>query len=1500
MYLTARKIFLCIAFVLAISSGLFAQIKINEFLASNASINTDPDYNQNADWIELYNAGNAPVNLNGYYITDNYNTPDKWQITQNVSIPAKGFILIWTDGNAAGLHTNFKISALGEEIALYTPNFVLVDSLSFGAQNVNISFGRSPDGSKTWRYFQEPTPGAANITAAYMGLVDNVPEFLQRGGLYNSAVSVEMFTDLGGTIRYTLDGSEPTNSSTIYSAAIPVSATTIIRARIFKPNQIPGRIVTQSYFINEGFESRKLPVVSIATNPENFWDPVKGIYVQDFKPDWEIPVNIELFENNGNDRASFNEQAGIKVNGLYSWQLPQKMLGVYFKKQYGAGSLSYHMFFDRDRTNFKDFALRASGSDWSYTMFRDGLIQQACHNYNMHLDNMGFRPSVVYVNGQYMGIHNMREKVDEDYIASNYNLENGTFDIIENGDFAESGNLDAYNAFWALVNKDLSVQKNYDTVAALMDIENFTDLIVTELYDGNTSIDHNVMAWKPKEDGKWKWILMDLDRGFFDYGSNLISFYSGQTAWPLRQLLANTAYKQYFGKRLANHLYTTYNPIRINKRIDYHQKLIEAEIPNHVDRWLGTTSPYGDAMPSVQYWYDEVAKLKTYADGRPLAVINDLENYGFSAPAQLSLSVSPSGSGEFLFNEMKVPEPDWNGYYPKNLDISLTAVDKPGYNFVGWKQTISTTLIPKGSTWKYLDNGSNQNTAWYASAFNDASWNSGAAELGYGDGDEQTTVSYGSNSNNKYITTYFRKLFTLSAGTKSNGSFILNLLRDDGAVVYLNGQEIIRSNMPTGNVAYNTLASSSISGTAESTFISYTLDASYFLTGTNVIAVEIHQNATNSTDISFDLELLADVPDASGYVSTSSNYHLSLTGNKKLIAVFQANGQCIIPDTIAENTTLHKDCSPYVVQGDVSIPENITLTIEPGVEIYMAPGSNFTINGNILANGTADENILFRLNPDYSNESWGALCFISTSDTTKMNYVTIEDASDGPIPVWEVAAISAFKSDLVLDHLNIVKTNSNPITARYSSVVLTNSNLHSEVTGDLINVKYGKARIENSTFVGNNSIDADGIDYDGITDGIIANCSISNCNASNSDAVDIGEEAKNIRISNIFVNVANDKGISVGQRSSVIAENCTFVNTTLGAGVKDSSWIQMNHCTFYNVGTPVACYEKIVGRAGGNAIIKNSILSNSGNATYLCDSRSTIVFSNCLSDNDTLPANSNNIFGNPLFEGPNSFDFSLESSSPALNTGYDNGNISDLGPIMRNFIGEPLIEISDIFYNLNNNPDRSEFIALHNPGSSPVDISGYTLSDAIEFTFPEGSNIAANGRVFVAKSFDSPPKWYYWPIAWQWTTGSLSNQGETIRLTNNYGVIIDRVYYKPDAPWPDVTGNDEKVISIISSEYDNHFGENWKTTNYSDLVNSMKETINEGFTVYPNPVHSSITVQLTGATSQNIEIYTVTGVLVYSNLINDQLIIDLSQFSNQLLFFRIGEHVEKVIVLGGR
>ncbi len=390
-------------FIVLTFSGLAAsgQVWINEFSAANATTILDPDFNESSDWIELYNAGSLALNLNNFYLSDNFDIPNKWRIPSSLIIEPGATLVFWADGRDTGIHASFKLSADGEEIGLYTPGLVLLDSISFGEQKTDISYGRTTDGYPEWSYFQEPTPGATNATDPFHDFVSAVPEFSIKGGFYSAPLSVDLATDFGGEIRFTTDGSQPDEGSDLYTASIPVGSTTIVRARIFEPGKIPGPVVTHSYFINENSAGALLPVVSLATAPENFWDPVLGIYVQDFKPLWEIPLNIEFFGNNGSDRAEFNERAGAKINGLYSWKLPQKMLGIYFKKQYGSGNLAYPVTHQRKRGSYKSFALRASGSDWSYTLFRDILGQHATL-LNMDLDVMGFRPAVVYVNGEYL------------------------------------------------------------------------------------------------------------------------------------------------------------------------------------------------------------------------------------------------------------------------------------------------------------------------------------------------------------------------------------------------------------------------------------------------------------------------------------------------------------------------------------------------------------------------------------------------------------------------------------------------------------------------------------------------------------------------------------------------------------------------------------------------------------------------------------------------------------------------------------------------------------------------------------------------------------------------------------------------------------------------------------------------------------------------------------------------------------------------------------------
>ncbi len=1382
--------------VLAAIPRVRAQVVINEVMAQNSNTITDPDYGESADWVELYNSGANDVDLGGFYITDKLTSPDKYSLPQGTVIAAGGYLLIWCDDQDSGLHTNFKLSADGENVALFTPQQELVDSLTFDVQLTDVSYGRRQGSMAEWVFFIEATPGKANGDDGYTGKA-NQPMILTPGGHFHGSATVSITNDLGGTVHYTTDGSQPTPSSPVYECPLTFTSTTVLRARIIEEGKIPGNVVTESYFIDEAFAGHQLPVVSIATENENFWSKDRGIYVQDFKPDWEVPVNIEMFLNNGSDRSAFNERAGIKVNGLYSWQLPQKMLGVYFKKKYGESNLEYQLFTDDKRSSFDNFALRASGSDWSYTLMRDGLVQQAARQGAMNLDLMAFRPCVVYVNGQFLGIHNIREKVDEDYVVRHHDLGGAAFDMVEGGDTPEVGTTAAWEQFLSNAKKtDLSNDANFSALKEEMDLENFTDYIITQSYSANTSLSHNTMTWKTLEGGKWRWILMDCDRGFFKFDDSNINYVVKQSFWPLRQMLKNDGYKAYFRQRLADQLFTTFNSDEVCRQIDAHQADIAPLMDQHVERWLGTTSDYGDALPSVEYWRNEVEELRDFARGRVTILLDDLSNYGAQKPASLTLSSLPAEACTFTFNGHKLPRSQWHGLYPKQMDITLTAEKHAGYTFKGWRQASLTDIIPRGSVWKYLDDGSDQGDAWRTSEFDDSAWGSGAAPLGYKFGDIKTTLPSGSGSRKPY-TTYFRRHFTIDDLSDIRG-LIIQLRREDGAAVYINGKRVVNSNLPVEGVTYKTKALIAMSSASGVNYLVYHIGADCLNVGDNIIAVEVHQISSTSSDLSFDLQLQTETlePDAP-LLGTSDTLNLQLTGDTGIMAVYENDGQNVLPDTIKSDMTLWKSHSPYLVAHDVVVGPAARLTIEPGVTLLFSPKTNMIVHGALSANGTASDSILFKLNPAYDDsESWGALCFINTADNVSdISYAELRDGSRGPAEYNCVGVVSGFNTTLRLDHLRITDTDHNPIACRYSDLRLTHSLLHSKVTGDLVNVKYGKGYIADCEMTGNDQVDTDAIDYDGVDGGVIKRVVIHGFLGDNSDAIDIGEQAKDVSIDSVLIYDITDKGISVGQRSTTKVTNSTFIQTALGVGVKDSCRAEVDRCTFYAVRTPVSCYEKVQGRAGGNAIVTSCVFANSFEDDVSCDKKSTAVVNNSLSDSSDLPYGNGNTMADPEFVAPARYDLASESPLMAGRGAQYIPQTPGIQPV-----------ISEICYAPDESKGEVEYVVISNVGYTDIDLSGYSFTQGFSLTFPEGMVLPAGESLYVVKEaggIDTDCEQI------RWDSGKLANEGEAIELTTPSGIIVDQVRYLPTVPWPVLEADNPNAIILKNVLKANNIASNW-------------------------------------------------------------------------------------------
>ncbi len=1515
--------------LLFISTAGYSQLYINEFMASNTNTILDPDYKQSADWIELYNNGTSPVILDGYFLTDNLKKPQKWKINQ-MTIAAKGFALFWADNKDSANHTSFALSASGEQIGLSDRSGALIDSVVYGVQNSdlynygagsitvldstllgvpdpNVSMGRKPDGSSDWVLFTSPTPGKSNTTTGYSDIVKSDPDFSPSGGVYHNSISLEINTIFGGDVRYTLDGTEPNELSPIALDPISITKNTVVRARIFKPGQIPGLVSTNTYLIDIDNKINKLPIVCLSTAPDNFWAADSGIYVmRNFKPDWEVPVNIELYENDGRTKAAFNKRAGVKVNGLLSWQLPQKMLGIYFKKAYESTKLDYPWILDKSRTSYKDFALRASGSDWSNTLFRDGMQQTATVGYT-NFDILGFRASVVYLNGEFLGIHNIREKYDEDYIVENHGEKAGTFNMVLETDTEPVGdvgdpNVVEYKHLFDLASKDLTNQANYDALAADMDIVNFTDLICTEVYSANGSIGHNVEAWKPKDSGKWKWLLMDLDRGFFDTNGNLISFYmnytnsDGRSPWPFKSLMNNSDYKKQFGRRLADLLFTCFNPDRMIARIEAHKQAIAADIPAHIARWAGTHSSYGNPIPSFDYWLSEVEKLKTFAHARPGVILNDLTNYGFQSQVPVTVSTVPAKAGNLTFNGLKIPVDVCNGGYPKGETIKLTAEAKDGYNFKGWKTNGDSLLIGKEQTWKYSDTGTDLGTSWIPSNYNDATWKSGQAELGYGDGGEKTVINYGNDANNKQITSYFRKSFVLN--NKQNVSGLSLLLKcDDGAVIYLNGKEMQRYNMPAGTIGFGTLASTNISGADESDFHTFAIGAGSLITGNNVVAVEVHQNAANSSDVSFDLELSATMNGVGNYLSTAKELIVSPQSALNLTAVFEGDGKCILPAEITTEVTLSKSCSPYVVPDNVNITSTGKLIIEPGVEIWMSDGISIFSAATILAKGTKSEPIIFRSNPQDAGKKWGLIHIKNAKDTIWFKNVIIENGSEGSNPVRDIAALAVDNSTVMLDSITVVDVYKNPINVYNCQTTISNSRIHSDYAGcDEINIKRGKIIINRCEFIGNTGVDTDALDFGEMSEGnsIVKNSYFHDFDGFNADAVDLGDHAKNVIVDNIIAYNINDKGVSIGQRSSTKITNSVFINCGMGAGMKDSSSVKIDHCTYYGNFYALANYQKHAGDAGSNLVVTNSILSNSYELGYFSDEFSALSISNSSDDTEKLPDGKNNLNTNPLFINPVVYDFSLVSGSPLIDAGTDG---KTLGANLKLPVIPLSVMITDIAYVTDPGAEDLEFIGLYNPSDSKITLDSCAFASGIKFTFPKESSISSKEKIYISSNAASA----FWngkgAVVYQWESGHLSDSGEKVQLVNRYGKVIDQVIYGIKDPWP-VPQNSKQGISLTRFDVDNHFGEYWKILAIDQMVGVPATLKNKSLTVYPNPGNDKIKITFKDQSNLYGEIYSSTGQLIHQFRLdqNGGATIDVSTWSNGIYLLKLGTVTEKVLI----
>jgi len=702
---------------------------INELLASNASNNLDPDLSDFCDWIEIYNSEDTVVNIEGYYITDNLSDPFKFQFPNNSIIQPNDYFVVWADGEdyypgnyhiypedidivISDNHTNFKLNKSGDEVGLFNADGDLIDSIIFDQQITDISYGRKPNGSSEWFYFSNPSSLASNMSIGYLNTMRiSSPQFSITGGFYTSSQIIELTSSNAyETIYFTLDGSKPTINSNIYTLPIIINSTSVIRAQAFGDNILPSVIATNTYFIDE---TSTLPVISIATDPELLWDDQIGIHTEgtngtilhgdwgsredlgiaNYFQDWERPISLEYYEPSGN--IGFHANAGIKIHGGWSRKAEQKSLTIHFRDKYGSENIDYILFHEKSIQSFNTFMLRNSGSDALKTRLRDGMMQTIVAS-QIDIDRQSYQPSVIFINGEYWGILNIRERTNSHYMESNYNLDSNELDILGckyGRDYVINGSMSNYNEMINFAqSNDLTIPIIFDEIESLVDINELLNYQISQIYFANNDwLKNNYKLWKPNtENSKWRWILMDLDAGFGltpghwgDVTQNTINWATttGSNGYwgrlPFRLFLINESFKYEFIQRFSTYLNTIFYPTRVIDIIDSLMENIELEIPRHFEKFPGIID---------LEWEDQIDNLSEFAIDRPHYVRQHIIDYfALNGTRKLIVNVSAPGSGRIRIHDINIQSFPDTGIYFMDIPIRLTAIANEGYQFVNWQ-----------------------------------------------------------------------------------------------------------------------------------------------------------------------------------------------------------------------------------------------------------------------------------------------------------------------------------------------------------------------------------------------------------------------------------------------------------------------------------------------------------------------------------------------------------------------------------------------------------------------------------------------------------------------------------------------------------------------------------------------------------------------------------------------------------------------------------------------
>ncbi len=689
--------------------------------------------------ISLYNGGEFTVTVDGSTIIQG----GEFEEYQSESFNTVNLLSDLLNYQNPYLHTNFRIRSDGETVYLSDHDGEVVDSMNIPSLSSNVSYGYQADGVGELTLFNDPTPEYSNsMSNGYYDYTSN-PTFSDSGGFKDDYFNlyINSQTD-NAVIYYTTDGSKPDENSNVYQNFIsidnnlltngtqtpdqygiiysPTYDGIIIRAIAIAPDHIPSDIITHSYIFDN--VNNDLPVVSIAIAPDDLWDPEIGMHVtgdafwpfypyygSNFWNDWEKEVHIELFEPGG--IIGFKQDLGMKIFGGWSRAEAQKSFSFFARRMYGDGDIDYELFPGSGVNNYETFILRAHGQD--NVMFRDGFQTSLASDNNVIVQD--YRPAVVYLNGEFWGIQNIREKVNEHFINTHFDINSDDLDmlaILPNSAEPEliHGSTEDYTEIRQfMTNNDLSIDDNYQYASQKYDVQNLIDYNIAQIFVMNYDWPgNNNKLFKSKSgDGKWRHVMYDSDFGFERWGANPFNIGSYETynmldhaigesnvfnnpVWStavFTTFLENMDFRNKFINTYCDRLNTTYSTENTLYFMDSLRTIIEPYISDHINRY--GPDIYDLFTPNTMGEYNSVYQgMENFANYRPDNARNEMvEIFGLSGSSNtISLYMNDIEAGHIEINSLKIEDQGWTGEYFSDVPISIKAVPNFGYEFTHWSE----------------------------------------------------------------------------------------------------------------------------------------------------------------------------------------------------------------------------------------------------------------------------------------------------------------------------------------------------------------------------------------------------------------------------------------------------------------------------------------------------------------------------------------------------------------------------------------------------------------------------------------------------------------------------------------------------------------------------------------------------------------------------------------------------------------------------------------------